>query len=116
MSEYDVLAVIAVTSLLPGLVAGVMMYRVDFCVTAMFRDLFLMHDIFMLRQLFVLVFISMLLFESDRLTGWIQPYPFPLLGAPGLASLIGSVLFGIGMIRAGGCVVGPCTKRVVAVR
>ncbi len=110
MSEFDVLAVIAVASLLLGLIVGVVMYRADFCVTAMFRDLFLLRDGFMLRQLFVLVFVSMLLFESGRLADWIQTHPFPLLGALSLGSLIGGVLFWIGIVLAGGCVVGTLYK------
>jgi len=101
---------IAVTSAVAGLVAGFVMHRSDFCVTAMFRDLFLVRDFFLLRMLVLLVVVSMLAFELGRAGGLLGPYPFPLLGPGSLATLIGGVLFGIGMVLAGGCVVGTLYK------
>lgn len=101
---------ILVTSSLAGLLAGFVMHRSDFCVTAMFRDMFLFKDFFLLRMLVLLVVVSMLAFELGRLSGMLRPYPFPLLGAPSLASLIGGLVFGIGMVLAGGCVVGTLYK------
>lgn len=93
-----------------GMVSGVVMYRSDFCVTAMFRDLFLLKDASMLRYLLVIIVVSMALFEAGRLSGVIVLYPFPLLGAPSVTTFIGGMLFGIGMVLAGGCVVGTLYK------
>lgn len=104
------LLTIALASLAAGLTAGFVMHRSDFCVTAMFRDLFLFRDAYLLRMLVLLVVASMLLFELARWTGRLSPYPFPLLGPPSLAGLIGGVVFGIGMVLAGGCVVGTLYK------
>lgn len=101
---------ILLTSSLAGLVAGFVMHRSDFCVTATFRDMFLFRDFFLLRILVLLVVVSMVTFELGHLTGWLTPYPFPLLGSPSLASLIGGLVFGIGMVLAGGCVVGSLYK------
>ena len=101
---------ILVTSSLAGLVAGFVMHRSDFCVTATFRDMFLFRDFFLLRMLVLLVVVSMLAFESGRIAGVLRPYPFPLLGPPSLATLIGGLVFGIGMVLAGGCVVGSLYK------
>lgn len=101
---------IAFTSAVAGLVAGFVMHRSDFCVTAMFRDLFLVRDFFLLRMLVLLVVVSMVAFELGRAGGLLAPYPFPLLGPGSLATLIGGVLFGIGMVLAGGCVVGTLYK------
>lgn len=109
MGEYPFL-LIAVTSAVAGLVAGFVMYRSDFCVTAMFRDLFLVRDFFLLRMLVLLVVVSGLAFELGRAGGLLGPYPFPLLGPGSLATLIGGLLFGIGMVLAGGCVVGTLYK------
>lgn len=101
---------ILITSSLAGLIAGFVMHRSDFCVTATFRDLFLFRDFFLFRMLVLLVVVSMLAFELGRVAGVLRPYPFPLLGAPSLATLIGGLIFGIGMVLAGGCVVGSLYK------
>jgi hypothetical protein len=93
-----------------GLTAGYVMHRADFCVTAAFRDMFLLRDFFLLRQMALLVVVSMALFEAGRLAGAIGPYPFPLLGTPSLANLLGGFVFGVGMVLAGGCVCGSLYK------
>lgn len=91
-----------------GLTAGWIMHRSDFCVAAMFRDLFLIRDFYLLRILLVLVFASMLLFELVRLAG--ATVPFPLLPKPSLGAVFAGMLFGIGMVLAGGCAVGTLYK------
>ncbi len=93
-----------------GLAAGFVMHRSDFCMAGMFRDLFLFRRTVMIRSLFLLVVATMLLFEAGRRTGIIGIYPFPLLYAPTLANVIGGCIFGIGMVLAGGCVVGTLYK------
>jgi hypothetical protein len=60
----------------------------------------------MLRVLLLLVAASMLLFECARRLGLLPFYPFPLLGAISPTNFAGGLLFGIGMVLAGGCVVG----------
>lgn len=107
--EQGYLLVIA-SSLAIGLGAGFVMHRADFCVTGSFRDMFLFRDYFLMRQMILLVVISMALFELGRLSGAITLYPFPLLGAPSLANLVGGFIFGIGMVLAGGCVSGSLYK------
>jgi uncharacterized membrane protein YedE/YeeE len=101
---------IVASSLAIGLVAGFVMHRADFCVAAAFRDLFLFRDGFLLRQMVLLVAVSMALFEFGRLVGLIANQPFPLLGVPTLANLAGGFVFGVGMVLAGGCVVGSLYK------
>lgn len=101
---------IVITSGVLGLVLGYLMHRSDFCVTAMFRDYFLFRDATLLRSLLLLVAASMLLFELGRLTGIIRIYPYPLLGIPSAANLLGGMLFGFGMVLAGGCVFGTLYK------
>ena len=98
------------TSLILGVAAGFIMHRAGFCMAGAFRDLFLFRQTFMLRQLLLLVAVSMIFFEAARWTGLLPLYPFPLLGPPTLASLAGGALFGVGMVLAGGCVVGTLYK------
>ncbi|MCL7486624.1 MAG: YeeE/YedE family protein [Desulfobulbaceae bacterium] len=101
---------IIIVNLALGLVAGAIMYRSDFCVAGMFRDLFLFRKTVMLRTLLLLVVASMVLFELMRRIGLLPLYPFPLLGSPSLGNIAGGVIFGIGMVLAGGCVVGTLYK------
>ncbi|MDT8440713.1 MAG: YeeE/YedE thiosulfate transporter family protein [Desulfuromonadales bacterium] len=97
-------------SLVIGGCAGFLMHRSDFCMTRAFRDLFLFRSLAMLRPLLLLVVASALLFETGRLMGILPYYPFPWFGPPALTSLAGGVLFGLGMVLAGGCVVGVLYK------
>lgn len=107
--EHGLLLIIA-SSLVIGLLAGFVMHRADFCVTASFRDMFLFRDFFLMRQMLLLIVVSMALFEFGRLAGVITAYPFPLLSAPSLANAVGGFVFGVGMVLAGGCVVGSLYK------
>ncbi|MHB8846283.1 MAG: YeeE/YedE thiosulfate transporter family protein [Nitrospirota bacterium] len=97
-------------SLVLGLAAGFVMHRSDFCIAGMFRDLFLFRRIAVIRSFVLLVVATMVLFEAARLSGLLPVYPFPLLYAPTAANVIGGFLFGIGMVLAGGCVVGTLYK------
>jgi uncharacterized membrane protein YedE/YeeE len=97
-------------SLLIGLTAGFVMHRSDFCLAGMFRDLFLFRRTAMIRSFVLLVIFSMALFEASRILGILSVYPFPLLYAASAANVIGGCLFGIGMVLAGGCVVGTLYK------
>jgi uncharacterized membrane protein YedE/YeeE len=97
-------------SLVLGLAAGFVMHRSDFCIAGMFRDLFLFKRTVMIKSFALLVLSSMLLFEAARQAGLLSVYPFPLLYPPTATNLIGGLLFGIGMVCAGGCVVGTLYK------
>jgi len=100
----------AVVCLVLGIASGIIMHRSDFCIAGMFRDLFLFRRTFMLRSLLLLMLSGMILFEAARQTGLLLQYPFPLLYSPTPANVIGGFLFGIGMVLAGGCVVGTLYK------
>lgn len=100
---------IILLSLILGLGAGFIMHRSDYCIAGMFRDLFLFRTTRMLKTLVLLILVSLPLFELLHLTGWAL-YPFPLFGTPSLVNILGGLLFGIGMVLAGGCVVGVLYK------
>jgi len=107
---HDEYTLILITSLACGLAAGFLLHRSDFCVTGMFRDFFLFRDLSMLRVLVLMIVVSMALVHGARALGLIVHYPFPLLGAMSVTNILGGVLFGIGMVLAGGCVVGTLYK------
>ncbi len=96
--------------LLLGGGAGWVMHRADYCLSGMFRDLFLFRSAFMLRTFALLVVTTAVLFELARASGALPLYPYPLLTPPILAGALGGVLFGVGMVLAGGCVVGTLYK------
>ncbi|WP_303722195.1 YeeE/YedE thiosulfate transporter family protein [Malonomonas rubra] len=87
------------------------MHRSDFCLAGMFRDLFLFRNSPLLRSLVLLIACTMLLFEAARLLGLLSfSLPSSLFGLPSLTNLLGGLLFGIGMVLAGGCVIGTLYK------
>jgi uncharacterized membrane protein YedE/YeeE len=86
------------------------MHRGDFCIAGMFRDLFLFRRTAALKALLLAAGLSALGFEAARAVGLLVAYPFPLLGAASLATVLGGLAFGIGMVLAGGCVVGCLYK------
>ncbi|MCW8900146.1 MAG: YeeE/YedE family protein [Gammaproteobacteria bacterium] len=86
------------------------MHRSSFCVTGMFRDMFLFKNYYMMRMLILLIVVSMAIFEVGTIFGLLSANPFPLLGPPSLATILGGVLFGFAMVLAGGCVVGTLYK------
>lgn len=105
MAVYGAEITVAV-SLAAGLGAGFVMHRSDFCLAGMVRDLFLFRSVFMLRIFALYLLVNMLLTEFSRELGLMPLLPYPLFGLPGLANVIGGALFGVGMVLAGGCVVG----------
>lgn len=87
------------------------MHRSDFCIAGMFRDLFLFRNSPLLRSLILLIAFSMLLFEMAHLVGLLNyTLPSSLYALPSLTNLLGGIIFGIGMVLAGGCVVGTLYK------
>jgi len=101
---------VAIISLLLGVVLGFLMFRSDFCMAGAFRDLFLFRSLSRLRPLLLLVAAGALFFEGARLAGLFSTYPFPFFAPPSLTNVFGGFLFGIGMVLAGGCVVGVLYK------
>ncbi len=93
-----------------GVVAGFLMHRSDFCMAGAFRDLFLFRSYRLIRPIVLLVCLSALLFELCRLTGILPIYPFPWFNPPAGINLFGGMVFGLGMVMAGGCVVGVLYK------
>ncbi|GAB4559035.1 MAG: YeeE/YedE family protein [Geothermobacteraceae bacterium] len=64
----------------------------------------------MLRQLLLAIAVSMISFELVRQSGILHQFPPPLFGPPSLVNLFGGMIFGFGMVLAGGCVVGVLYK------
>jgi hypothetical protein len=93
-----------------GMIAGFLMHRSDFCMAGAFRDIFLFKSYRLVRPIVLLVSLSALLFELCRLAGVLPVYPFPWFAAPAGVNVLGGMMFGLGMVMAGGCVVGVLYK------
>lgn len=89
---------------------GVVLHRSDYCFCGMFRDLFLFRKVFMLRILYLQVVVTMALFFLAKKSGLITLYPPPNLNIASLGTLLGGIVFGTGMVMAGGCVIGTLYK------
>jgi hypothetical protein len=92
--------------LLLGMIAGAIMQRSDFCMTAAFRDFFLFRSTTLLAALLILITVSAVLFELVRFLPGSAPFALQEFGVPALVTILGGGIFGVGMVLAGGCVVG----------
>jgi uncharacterized membrane protein YedE/YeeE len=101
---------IVLTHFLFGVGLGVVMHRSDFCMAGAFRDLFLTRDFFRMRALILLVAVTSLLLYLGRVSGLVSSYPPSFYGTPSFANFTGGIIFGIGMVLAGGCVIGTFYK------
>lgn len=108
--DADAYRLVVPASFVLGGAAGYVMHRGDFCIAGMFRDLFLFHRTAPLKGLLLAVCLSAVGFEAARALGLLGAYPFPLLGTASLANVLGGLAFGVGMVLAGGCVVGCLYK------
>ena len=95
-----------IVGFLLGLLAGAIMQRSNFCMTAAFRDFFLFRSTTMLAALLILVTVSAVFFELVRFLTGAESFALAAFGAPSLVTILAGGLFGIGMVLAGGCVVG----------
>lgn len=91
------------TGLLVGLAFGFALQRGRFCMNSAFRDIVTMKDYTLLKTVALALLVSMLGFGIMAMTNTITPNPKPILWG---GNIIGSFIFGIGMVLAGGCASG----------
>ena len=93
-----------------GLLLGNVLYRSDFCMAGILRDVFLFNDRTLLRPLALAVVLTLFLFLLAQSRGLVPAPPPPTFGAASLMGMLGGLLFGLGMVLAGGCVVSTLYK------
>ena len=91
------------TGLLVGVLFGFALQRGRFCMNSAFRDILLMKDYTIFKAVAAAILVQMFGFAIMGMTGMIALNPKPLLLG---ANIIGSFVFGIGMVIAGGCASG----------
>ncbi|MFH1636084.1 MAG: YeeE/YedE family protein [Chloroflexota bacterium] len=97
------MATAIITGLIVGIIFGFVMQRGRFCMNSAIRDTALLQDYTLLKSVGVAILVSMAGFALMDATGIISINPKPSFG---WANLVGSFVFGVGMVIAGGCASG----------
>jgi uncharacterized membrane protein YedE/YeeE len=90
-----------------GALFGFFLQKGDLCGSSAFSEVILARDWRKVWGLWVAIVVSMLGIALGDLLGWIQLNPKPLMWA---GAVVGGVVFGVGMVLAGGCVSGCLYK------
>jgi len=90
-----------------GFLFGFFLEKADLCGSSAFSEILLMGDSRKFQGLMVVVVTSMVGFALLDVFGLIRLNPKPFLWA---SYLVGGVLFGVGMVLAGGCISGSLFK------
>lgn len=91
------------TGLFIGVLFGFVLQRGRFCMNSAFRDATLLQDNVLLKTVFAALLVEMVGFALMDSAGAIAINPKPFWWG---ANLLGSFIFGIGMVLAGGCASG----------
>lgn len=92
-----------VSGLLVGVLFGFVLQRGRFCMNSAFRDIILGRDFTLFKSLGAAILVAMIGFSIMAMTGIISLNPKPLMWG---ANLVGGLVFGMGMVLAGGCASG----------
>ena len=90
-----------------GVLFGFFLQKGDLCGSSAFSEVVLARDWRKVWGLWIAIVVSMAGIAVGDLLGWIQLNPKPLLWA---SAIVGGIVFGIGMVLAGGCVSGCLYK------
>jgi uncharacterized protein len=92
-----------VSGLLVGVLFGFALQRGRFCMNSAFRDIILGRDFTLFKALATAILVSMIGFSIMAMTGIITLAPKPFMWG---GNIVGGLLFGVGMVLAGGCASG----------
>ena len=90
-----------------GFLFGFFLQKGDLCGSSAFSETIMMRDPRKMIGLWILIVVAMIGFAGLDLLGWVKLNPKPLLY---LSYIIGGVIFGVGMVLAGGCISGCLYK------
>ena len=91
------------TGLALGLVFGFVLQRGRFCMNSAFRDIIVMKEYTLFKAVMTAVLVQMVGFTLMAMAHIITLNPKPLMWG---ANITGGLIFGIGMVMAGGCASG----------
>lgn len=96
---------VLISMLMIGLALGFVLQRSRFCIASAFSDLLLFRDGVLFRAVLVFILVSTLGFYLVEINGGVG-YVMPL----GWRTVFGALLFGCGMVLAGGCAAGTLMR------
>ena len=91
------------SGLLVGILFGCTLQRGRFCMNSAFRDIILVREFTLFKALAVAILVEMIGFSIMAMTDVITLAPKPLMWG---ANIVGGLVFGMGMVLAGGCASG----------
>ncbi len=91
-----------------GVAIGFVLERGQFCMASAFRDFFLFRHTHILRAVMLYLALLTPAFFLFHRAGLIETYPY--VKEAGLFTVLGGMIFGIGMVLAGGCASGTLYK------
>lgn len=92
-----------ISGLLVGVLFGFALQRGRFCMNSAFRDIILGQDFTLFKALSVAILVEMIGFSILAFAGTVTLAPKPLMWG---ANIVGGLVFGFGMVLAGGCASG----------
>jgi len=95
------------TAIPVGFLFGFFLQKGDLCGSSAFSETLMMRDPRKMIGLWILIVVAMIGFAGLDLLGWVKLSPKPLMY---LNYIIGGVIFGAGMVLAGGCISGCLYK------
>ena len=95
------------TAIPVGFLFGFFLQKGDLCGSSAFSETIMMRDPRKMIGLWILIVVAMLGFAGLDILGWVKLNPKPLLY---LNYMVGGVIFGVGMVLAGGCISGCLYK------
>lgn len=93
---------LAIVGLLFGIAFGAVLQRGRFCMAAAARDLFLTKDTYLAKGVLYAILFTSIGFFLVQSQGLLELQIKPL----GLHNVVGGLMFGVGMVVAGGCASG----------
>lgn len=93
---------LTLAGLLFGIAFGAILQRGRFCIAAAARDLFLTKDTYLAKGVLYAILFTSIGFFLAQSQGLLELQIKPL----GLQNVVGGLLFGVGMVIAGGCASG----------
>lgn len=94
---------LAWTGIVLGIVFGFVLQRGRFCMNSAFRDIVVLKEYTLLKTVGLAILVEMVGFAIIIQTGLVTLNPKPLFWG---ANIVGGLIFGIGMVLAGGCASG----------
>lgn len=97
------MSTLAWTGLIVSILFGFALQRGRFCMNSAFRDIVVLKEYTLVKAVGIAILVEMVGFTILTMTGIVTINPKPLFWG---ANIVGGLIFGVGMVLAGGCASG----------